>query len=101
MGELTEGEQMDPLDRIRDALDKGTGNGRDYPLARAIACEYVEDNPEAFLDMEDWTREQCVEAVSTFRTAGDTHMQWSVEAWLLHRFDPVVITGTLNYQAAG
>jgi hypothetical protein len=86
------------LDDIRDTMDKSTGDGRNLELARELAHQYVEENPDQFTRLAGLSREACVATVTTFRNDGMDDEAWIVETWLLHQWNPAetVITGGIN-----
>ncbi|SPX87715.1 hypothetical protein [Mycobacteroides abscessus] len=86
------------LEAIKSAMDKDREGGRDQELARTLADSYVAANPDEFTDLTDKTLSACVEAVDVFRNAGYDEMQWRVETWLLHNFEPQHIGGETQAQ---
>lgn len=81
------------LEKIRDAMDKSTGDGRDELLARALADKYVAANPGLFTRFADMSIHDCVRAVEVFRDAGMPDEEQLVETWLLHHFESQNIGG--------
>jgi hypothetical protein len=86
------------LEAVKDAMDKGTGDGRDHPSAVQLSDAYVASHPELAEELGDWSIEQCVDAVSTLRAAGMLNEQWKVEVWLLHKWPPQNIGGEYHAQ---
>lgn len=86
------------LEAIRDAMDKSTGDGRDFSQAVALAEEYVAEHPEEFADYASWgtgedAREKTVHSVDVHRAAGLEEAQWRAEAWHLATWEPMNIGG--------
>ena len=95
------------LDDLFDVWDEETGGGRDVAAARAIADSYVAEHPTEFAELAEWTLEQCVAAVDTFRATAQTYRdsgmdaqaaeaeanKLKVDVWLLHHFEPQQIGG--------
>lgn len=81
------------LQKIYDAWDKESGDGRDETKARQLADAYVDKHPELFASLREKTIHECVKAVEVFRDAGMVDEQWRVEAWILHHFNPQDIGG--------
>lgn len=90
------------LEAIRNAWDKEVGDGRDEELARRLADEFVAENPDLYTDYKGRVLEDVegvtglVSAVDVLRQAGMLEEQWRVEAWLLHRFNPQDIGGSVS-----
>jgi hypothetical protein len=84
------------LQAIRDAWDKNTGKGRDAARARKLADAYVAANPDKFTQLQGMSVQQCVKAAEVFRDSAMADDQWRVETWLLHRYEPQNIGGTVE-----
>lgn len=94
------GNTMDPdLAAVKDAMDKSTGDGRDYDKACKLADAYVAKHPEQFGQFRDLSIEDCVRAVDVFRDANMVEDQWRVEAWILHSWEPLNVGGGFQAQA--
>lgn len=88
---------MNPdLEAIKDALDKTTGDGRDMDQVRALADAYVAAHPEEFTNFQTLERDQCVRFLDVFREEGLEEDQWRIEAWIQHRWNPMVIGGPIQ-----
>lgn len=81
------------LQKIRDAMDKESGDGRDELLARTLADKYVKANPGLFTRFDGMSVHDCVRAVEVFRDAGMPGEEQLVETWILHHFDSQNIGG--------
>lgn len=81
------------LQAIKDAVDAEVGDGSDFDGARDLADSYVKANPDKFTEYEGKDIPSLVKMVDVFRDAGLEDSQWTVEAWLLHRFEPQNIGG--------
>jgi len=86
------------LEKIADAWDKNTGDGRDDKGTRALCDAYVAAHPDEFTELRELSIEECVQAVSTFRNANLEESQWRVEVWLLAKFAPQMIGGEYTAQ---
>ena len=86
------------LEAIRDAWSKETGDGREEERTREMCDAYVAAHPEQFTNFAGLTIEECVKALSVFRSAGFEESQWEVEVWLLHHFAPQQIGAQLQAQ---
>lgn len=90
---------VDPLlQDLVDAWDKTSGDGRDENLARTLADEWVDANPEWVAINGDRTVEQFCDAIGVYRDAGNKEEVWKIEAWLLHRYEPQQIGGSTEPQ---
>lgn len=92
------------LEALKEAWDPGdpaTKNldpKRDLALARQIADEFVEENPELFASFREMSESDCVKALDVFRAAGMEEDVWRVQAWLFYRFEPKNIGGEVTAQ---
>ncbi|MGV0785098.1 hypothetical protein [Mycolicibacterium sp. XJ775] len=87
---------MNPeLEAIKDALDKDTGDGRDMDQVRALSDAYVAAHPDQFVSLQTMERDQCIAAIDVFRAAAMEEDQWRVEAWIQHRWNPMIIGGPI------
>lgn len=84
------------LKKIADAMDKTTGDGRDDPLARQLADQYVADNPAQFTQMQNMSVHDLIKAVEVFRDAGMAEDEQKVETFLLHKFEPLSVGGAFQ-----
>lgn len=78
-------------------LDEFTGlwaEGR-YDEARRMAGMFVDAHAEAFAVLAPYSREELVAMVEWARDAGDEQTRILLDMWLLARFEPVAIVGTL------
>jgi hypothetical protein len=84
------------LEAIKDSWRKDTGEGREEERTREMCDAYVEAHPDLFTELAGMTLEECVQALSVFRSAGMEESQWNVEVWLLHHFEPQNIGGPVS-----
>lgn len=90
------------LQAIKEAWDKDVAGGRDEDGARAMARQFVAENPERYVEIATMPvdgEQGLVNAIDVFRSAGFAEKQWEVEAWLLAKVAPQNIGGTLGPQA--
>lgn len=88
------------LEKIADAWNKNTGDGRDEK-ARDLAKAYVNAHPETYAGLEGYVSSLpedqrvpvLVATLSQKRDAGDEEGAWEVEAWLLACVPPQNIGG--------
>lgn len=76
------------FDKSRQDMDEARSLGKAYVLAN------TNEFPES--DYASRTVEELVAAVDVFRAAGMLDAQWRVEAWLLFRYAPQNIGGTVQ-----
>jgi len=86
------------LEKIADAWDKNTGDGRDDKGTRALCDAYVAAHPDEFTELATLSLEDLVTSVSTFRNANLEESQWRVEVYLLYKFAPQQIGGEYQPQ---
>ena len=84
------------LEKIKDALDKNTGGGREYAAGVELAKKYVADYPDYFADLEGKSIEDCVKTVEAFRAAGLEEWEWRGEAYIIATFEPQKIGGDVT-----
>src|SRR5690242_14731231 len=65
-------------------------------LARQLAAEYVEAHPGEFTELSEKTIEECVEVVDVMRSAGLDESHWRAEAWIMYKWEPQNIGGTVG-----
>lgn len=84
------------LEAIRDTLDKQTGDGRDYDGAVDLADAYIAANPEQFTEFAEDDIEDSVKALEAYRNAGRDELEWRAQTWILHKWHPQQIGGTVQ-----
>jgi len=86
---------QETLENIKAAWE---GSPRNAELAVSLSDDYVAANPELYVDYEEKTTKECVEALEVFRDAGMETQMWQAQAWIFHRFEFQNIGGEAQAQ---
>lgn len=84
------------LDTLKNAWDKKSGEGRDEKAARDVAEQLYVNYPEAFEGIQNKSLAELADMCSQYRAAGNDYELAKVEAFLLYRYPPQDIGGTVQ-----